>query len=454
MDAVSSVTRFSMPLDDRYLPSSSPWEGGHAVHVAEPVDRYEEAEEEDRPAADFRAVWAAAHPGVRPGDDLDDAVDASVAAIGGSVQVGGGGTVAMTLQRGGPGAQMLPPETTEVRMSVAGSDVSTWQAFPNLSPTLELSLSGVPPGLQTIQVEAYANGRRVASGQFAVDVPAPPPKRDESRRAGAWPVLRLPPTPSDPVSPPLREGRDPGRPSLVARSGAEEGGPALLSTGPAAAPGGRGEPPAGPEPTPAPGGWGRREAAPGPEGWGGLRRRQDPGGGGDAEAVPGPTAPFPILGEVGPAAVFVPGQIAAAAEGMPAATASARESGRVEIVPQLTQASRLDLDGHAERHHAPSRGRIEDEPRSGMAEARRSGSFQLPIIDLPPPPPRHPSAPHGSPLLFYEGTHDVVLGFHARDYARVWRGTLKCMSGGLRFCALAGGAPWLAVAPLAGSADR
>lgn len=163
--------------DGTYHETQDEWTGSHASYE----DRYEPGPVETEPEIpDFRTLWAAAHP-----RNLDDAV------VTGSLS---GGSLHLTLERdSNPGEHALPLATTAVQVSVLGTDVSMLQVFPDISPTLDVSLDGVPPGIHTVEVKAYANGRVVGVTTFTVRVDAPPPRAE----AAAEPEAPAPAEPDE-----------------------------------------------------------------------------------------------------------------------------------------------------------------------------------------------------------------------------------------------------------------
>lgn len=189
--AIGRISGFSMPSYPVYVPTTdTDWMAIHTGHTEiAPDECYVETDtmewtgvhtsydavfisteaEEDEPIPDFQTMWTAVYAS-EPRPLYDSVISAT--------DVSASGTLTFTMQRQEDG-----PPPTDVRVSVRGTDLSTWQKFPSKdSLTIDMAVPGMPPGTHTVEVEVYAAGRLVGTTQFTVTVagtpetaaPAPP----------------------------------------------------------------------------------------------------------------------------------------------------------------------------------------------------------------------------------------------------------------------------------------
>jgi len=230
--ALGRISAFSFPQYPVYVPpASAEWTAVHASHTeiapdavyVEPEqqewagfhtdygDFYLASEPEPEPIADLQSMWGAFRAGeVR---NLDGAVIAS--------SVSSEGTLNFTMQRVKDGAA-----PSQLKVSVLGTEIYTWQPFPAGALTVDMNLPDLPPGTHTVEVLAYAGESVVGTTRFTVTVPAaqkpvePPPAAEpepEPEAAQAAPPEEAPPppprapeTPAAPREPALPEPA-PGR---------------------------------------------------------------------------------------------------------------------------------------------------------------------------------------------------------------------------------------------------
>lgn len=168
-----------MAPDASYVHADDEWTGTHTSYE----DVYVPSEPEPS-LPDRRAMWAAVHPPAPSARSMDDSVV--------TASVSSDGTVSLALDRdSAPFEQALPMSTTAVQVSVPGTDLSTWEVCGPGSPTLDVSLTGLPPGLHTVEVKAFSNGRVVGVTQITVRVeakaaePVPEPSETPAPAAAA-----------------------------------------------------------------------------------------------------------------------------------------------------------------------------------------------------------------------------------------------------------------------------
>ena len=209
------AARTEIAPDLSYVETEGDWTGVHTsyddVFIPSEPDEVE-------PLPDLQAMWATVY-GAEP-RNLDDSVISATGSVSAS------GTLNFTLQRQEDG-----PPPTDVRVSVLGTPISTWQKFPSGSSlTIDMAVPGMPPGVHTVEVEAYAGGRLVGTTQFTVVVAgspaqaaAPAPAQPEPPAAEnplADSPLELPPPPSGGPAPRVVPGlrSEPGAASAVPAS--------------------------------------------------------------------------------------------------------------------------------------------------------------------------------------------------------------------------------------------
>lgn len=231
MNALGSISSFSLPLDDRYAHSADGWTGAHGAYTdiaedaqyAHPdgewdvdhapysevdgVDLSTESSEvsswsgaaDDVPS--FGQMYAATHPyltseGVArladatvgatssgapaqaPCSDLDDAFEEDpldAVDTPSEFNATATGSTSLTIERGaGPRGHGVPSSTTSIIVSVPGTDIHEYVVFPEGNPTLDIALPELPCGEQDVVIQAFAGTTLVGRGEFVVNV-APNP---------------------------------------------------------------------------------------------------------------------------------------------------------------------------------------------------------------------------------------------------------------------------------------
>lgn len=231
--------------DGYYVESEGEWSGVHTSYD----DVFIPSEPEPEPIPDFKTMWAAVHAPEPSARSLDDAL------ISSSGNLTEGGTLSFSMELDERVSdQALPRATTDVQVSIPGTGVSSWQSVPAGSVTVDLSLGNLPPGLHTVEVQAYRNGRVIGTTQFTISVagkspalptdsePAPeeapsdPDWQPEALEQSTGPS-RLPPTlQSESRQMPeldfqeIEASQRPTRRSLDSLGAAEESAPVVISS--------------------------------------------------------------------------------------------------------------------------------------------------------------------------------------------------------------------------------
>lgn len=220
-----------------YTHADGDWTAAHAPYgeVAAPPDAdvvecssaLDEDTDDGADETSWQAMWALTHPrldqealsspdaamalaqwgdgtmsaavggGERPQDELDDAFEEDplgAASSSTSLDLSGTGTASFVLERGGaPPNHSVPMSTTSVIVSVPGTDIHEYVVFPDINPTLDITLPGLPPGEQDVVVEAFDGTRMVARGEFLVQV-SPAPAAPASPPSTAVPTQKVAPS--------------------------------------------------------------------------------------------------------------------------------------------------------------------------------------------------------------------------------------------------------------------
>lgn len=107
-------------------------------------------------------------------DDLDDAFeedpldDVSTPA---EFTPSGMGSASLTIERGAaPQGHQVPNDTTSVIVSVPGTDIHEYVVFPDINPTLDITLPDMPCGEQDVVIESFSGTTLVGRGEFIVNV--------------------------------------------------------------------------------------------------------------------------------------------------------------------------------------------------------------------------------------------------------------------------------------------
>ena len=317
-----------------------------------------------------------------PLDDMDSPSEFNLSGVG---------SASLTIERGSaPLGHRVPNDTTSVIVSVPGTDIHQYVVFPEINPTLDITLPELPCGEQDVVVQAFSGTTLVGRGEFIVNVAspagAPPdaqravagknagPAKDElkvERSAHPAPIAPSPPKVVADVeeSAPAPQDRESEVHDLLVSSDEEQSrfAPRALPSESSSAPSAPAEP---------------RASA----------------GNAASQAPREAPAPIPVQVPAAPAGVR--------ASAFPPARAVHANPAEEPYSP-----------GQALSAALASSARI-----VGAATAASSAvtGAEAVCVEL------------GVPLVL-DGAMEILAGFHRRDYDGVWRGALKSQAGGLLF---------------------